>query len=691
MSTRSSNSNSSSGTARPKIGVKDEDFYPTSQWNAFKQTFSSLAKAATKKKKNKSGTLTAKSASALSKASSGNRASLPHALQAHHQPSSSSSSLEQQQEEYSTPTTPLTANASVVGGHYYTQSVSTGNLEGTFHRNLSISSIDEEVLSSTTTTSGGNSTPRGTGVLTGTSQNNNGGGVTLSVAPYDNNDVLSSTSSSSESGVVMLESPAGSQKSELQVILNSANSTTSFEDSPTVASITPSFVSNGENDAAAATPATTEDMYQDNEPANTAEDSMFASITELNQIKPAMMYHYVLYKFVKNPEYDDHTSSDKFEEFVTQYSEMCAKAKSEATEGMQEFYSWTDKEIRKLRDKEKPRSFLIHQAAKYDRSSLIFVLVSKYKCNIAAPDEFESSPLHWACSHRAAEAITILCQLKAKINVRDKYGKSPLQLLITRACQDEEIGDLESARKCFKAAKAMCSMFEGDYNFKTSDSSTVLHIACEFGRIETVKFLVSESAEASNSSSGMASSSQTGNKVLLNAKDKFGRTPIMRAAANGHLNIVEYILLNTNPAVVFGPTSRDDKKQNILHHAAVQGTDALINRLAFLNPSACASMMKEQDALGNTPLHLAVQNSNVKTVNLLMTLLHKDSMNVQNEKGETPLHLACKLKEKNIAEKLCGYLYQSGANPSTKDKTGQTPKQLATENDLQVSFVKKKK
>ncbi|KAF0976990.1 hypothetical protein FDP41_004285 [Naegleria fowleri] len=677
MSTRSSGSGSSSGTARPKIGVKDEDFYPTSQWNAFKQTFSSLAKAAKKKTTTKSGTLTVKSSSALSKASSGGggRNSLPHAL------------LPSQQESCSTPTSPVTATTTTIHSghfhHYNTQGVSTGDLEGTLQRNLSISSIDEEVLSSSKS-SHGNTTPR--------EFNNNDSAAAVNVSSQmivdDNNDVLSTASSSGESGVVLESAGSQQQKSELQAVMNStAISSTVFEDSPTVG--TPvSFVTNEETDAAA-TPAANEDMYQDNEPVNTAEDSLYASITELNQIKPSMMYHYILYKFVKNPEYDDHTSSDKFEEFVTQYSEMCAKAKSESTEGMQEFYSWTDKEIRKLRDKEKPRSFLIHQAAKYDRSSLIFVLVSKYKCNIAAPDEFESSPLHWACSHRATEAISILCQLKAKINVRDKYGKSPLQLLITRACQDEEVGDLESARKCFKAAKTMCSMFEGDYNFKTSDSSTVLHIACELGKIETVKFLVSESAEASNSSS-TAIASQTGNKVLLNAKDKFGRTPIMRAAANGHLNIVEYILLNTNPAVVFGPTSRDDKKQNILHHAATQGTDPLINRLAFLNPSACASMMKEQDALGNTPLHLAVQNGNVKTVNLLLTLLHKDSMNVQNEKGETPLHLACKHKEKNIAEKLCGYLYQSGANPSTKDKIGQTPKQLATDNDLQVSFVKKK-
>ena len=419
-------------------------------------------------------------------------------------------------------------------------------------------------------------------------------------------------------------------------------------------------------------------------------DQPFEDVSEMTQIKPSMLYHYILSKFIKNVEgYDDHTCSDKVDEFITQYVDLCAKLKEEGNEEYKEFFSWTEKEVRKLRDKEKPRTFILHQCAKFNRSSLIFLLVSKYKCNIMAPDESESTPLHYACNHRASDAIAILCQMKSKINVRDKFGKSPLQLLFGKAFIDEEIGDLQSAQQCFKSAQVLCGQFEGDYNFKTTDGSTILHIACEMGRFNAVKFLISESAEA-NSTGGMASS-QTGNKVLLNSKDKFGRTPIMRAAASGHINLVEYILTNTNPAVVFGPASRDDKKQNILHHAAIMGTDPLINRLAFLNPTQCTSLMKEQDSTGNTPLHLAVQNSNIKTVNLLLTLLHKDSMNVQNDKGETPLHNACRLKEKNIAERLCGFLFQSGASEKIKDKTGQTSKQIATENDLTVSFVKKKK
>ncbi|KAG2375168.1 hypothetical protein C9374_010172 [Naegleria lovaniensis] len=405
-------------------------------------------------------------------------------------------------------------------------------------------------------------------------------------------------------------------------------------------------------------------------------------VSDFSLLKPNQVYYYLLDNFVNNSEFDDHTCAEKIEEFFNAYIEYHRTVENPQSDDGLTPATFTEADIRNLRDKERPKCYLMHQAAKKNRSSLIYLLATKYNCDVEAQDELESSPLHWACSHRSIDSILVLCQLKARVNIRDKYGKAPLHLLLTKAIADEASCNLESAHQCFKGAQILCNMFDGDYNFKTSDGSTILHIACELGRMETVKFLVGESNDIMQ-----GTATQGSNRVLLNSKDKIGKTPLMRAATKGHLDIVEYIIINSKPSVVFGPMSRDDKKQNILHQAALQGLDALVNRIAFHNPNACANMMQEQDISGNSPLHLAVSKGNVKTVNLFLTLLNKDVVNVINEKCETPLHLACKVKDKKAAEKICRYLLQNGANPDLKDNKQQTPRQLALENELQLEFT----
>ncbi|KAL9658505.1 hypothetical protein ABK040_006045 [Willaertia magna] len=407
------------------------------------------------------------------------------------------------------------------------------------------------------------------------------------------------------------------------------------------------------------------------------------TITGQEKVKPRFLFSYVV-DIIKDTSLTDQLCADKLDTFLKEYLEFCSTADDS------EYSNFDSNEVRKLRDKEKPKSSLLHQCAKYNRALAICTLVTEYRCTVEAKDELESTPLHWACSHRSIDSIMILCNLGAKINIRDKYGKAPIHVLLTKACQDDMSNDIITCKKCFEGAKIMCGMFDGDYNFKTTEGSTVLHIACEMGAMNVVQYLVGESSDL-NTTNSNSSFSQSNNKVLLNAKDKLGKTPIMRAAAKGHVDIVEYIVNNSKPNVVFGPMSRDEKKQNILHQAAVTGNDQLINRIAYLNPQICELMMTEQDANGDSPLHCACLRGNVKTVNLLLTLLKSGVVNVQNEKGDTPLHVACRFKDKKVAEKICRYLYQNGANPDIKNLKEETPRQLASDTDMRVGFEKKKK
>jgi len=112
-------------------------------------------------------------------------------------------------------------------------------------------------------------------------------------------------------------------------------------------------------------------------------------------------------------------------------------------------------------------------------------------------------------------------------------------------------------------------------------NTTALHTAAAQGHLEVVNFLL-----------------ENGSSLVTIAKSN-GKTVLHSAARNGHVEIVK-ALLNKEPEIAV----RMDKKGQTALHMAVKGQNLeLVDDLVKLN-SSLANMV---DAKGNTALHIATR------------------------------------------------------------------------------------
>ncbi|GIY30595.1 hypothetical protein CDAR_461182, partial [Caerostris darwini] len=181
-------------------------------------------------------------------------------------------------------------------------------------------------------------------------------------------------------------------------------------------------------------------------------------------------------------------------------------------------------------------------------------------------------------------------------------------------------------------------------NSKDNDDQTALHVAANFKRLETVKYLVEVK------------------HFLINDRDIKGKTPLHIAVENDFREVVEYLIrhgANTliKDAIGFLPLHTairlnfvnvakvlSEKETNVdanlssfgrasLHVAAEVGDITLVNIL--IEKKADINFKTE---LGHTPLVLAVQKGHLEVVRTLIS--KKAEINAKDVFGYTPLHFA---------------------------------------------------
>jgi ankyrin repeat protein/L-ascorbate metabolism protein UlaG (beta-lactamase superfamily) len=175
---------------------------------------------------------------------------------------------------------------------------------------------------------------------------------------------------------------------------------------------------------------------------------------------------------------------------------------------------------------------------------------------------------------------------------------------------------------------------------------------------------------------------------LINAKDKEGETALHKAAAAGHIAIVEYLLAQGADV-----DARNNDNQNPLLHAAYYGKAPVVKLL--LDKGAD---FKQPDRYGRTILHYPVRGGYKDVVELLMkkgmditvvdgmgvsplrfaiegghagimgVFITSKALDVKGDTGKTALHLAAKQGKKDIVDLLIAH----GAILSTKDEMGAT-------------------
>ncbi|XP_070611339.1 ankyrin repeat domain-containing protein 26-like isoform X4 [Erythrolamprus reginae] len=194
---------------------------------------------------------------------------------------------------------------------------------------------------------------------------------------------------------------------------------------------------------------------------------------------------------------------------------------------------------------------------------------------------------------------------------------------------------------CASAPGAICS---GGYNLEIRDLSK-LHRAAAEGDLGEVRNLL--------------------RKHSLNERDKAGRTPLHFACANGHTEMVTYLVDNRCKL-----DSCDKEKRSPLMKAVECQQEFCA---VYLLEHGADPNLKDIDK--NTALHFAASNSNVY---LAKYLLEKNAdMEAQNKDGCTPLIVAVAENNQDMVE----FLLEQKASLDATDKVGRTPLLIAASNN----------
>jgi len=143
---------------------------------------------------------------------------------------------------------------------------------------------------------------------------------------------------------------------------------------------------------------------------------------------------------------------------------------------------------------------------------------------------------------------------------------------------------------------------------------------------------------------------------LINASEGGGSTPLVKAAAQGQLMVVQYLLKSG------ADVNLESHATTALCEAAGRGHLAIVELLLKHGTAVDA-----QDGSGETPLHKAA-GAGFKSVAEAL-LAAKADVNARNARGDTPLHRAAAEGFKSVAEVLLA----AKAGVNTRDKRGDTP------------------
>ncbi|XP_059386139.1 poly [ADP-ribose] polymerase tankyrase-2-like [Carassius carassius] len=246
-------------------------------------------------------------------------------------------------------------------------------------------------------------------------------------------------------------------------------------------------------------------------------------------------------------------------------------------------------------------------------------------------------------------------------------------------------------------------------NEKNKDFLTPLHLAAEKSHNDIIELLVKHEAK-------------------VNAVDHLGQTALHRAAHCGHLQTCRVLLsAGCDPLITslqgFSPSQlANESIQEILQEGAFTGHSDTDRRLLEASKAGDLEVVKKICTLQNvncrdvegrqsTPLHFTAGYNRVAVVEYL--LQHRADVHAKDKGGLVPLHNACSYGHYEVAEllvihgavinvadlwkftplheaaikgkyEICKLLLQHGADPTKKNRDGNTPLDLVKDGDTDI-------
>ncbi|MEG4215943.1 ankyrin repeat domain-containing protein [Microcoleus sp. Pol14C6] len=303
----------------------------------------------------------------------------------------------------------------------------------------------------------------------------------------------------------------------------------------------------------------------------------------------------------------------------------------------------------------------LHWAAMCDRIKVAQTLIAKgADINARTRSQyFDGTPLFFA---RSPEMAKLLIAKGADVNAKNTNGLTPLHTAGSKAIA-----------QILLAAGAKINIKED--NAQYGKSTALLHNAAKIGFKELVQQLINNGANVVIRDSKQrtplhyAATKEVAALLMLdvNARDKFGNTPLHLAVDRGSQDIAELLIANGARVNV-----RNAKGQTPLYRAIAIGHNEIAALL--INNGTDVNNI---DGSGTTPLHKAAHYGNVKILKLLIA--KGAEINIQDNQIKTPLDIAVDLQLHDTV----ALLISKNPDVNSEDKEGRTLLHIAVDFKLE--------
>ncbi|CAB4008909.1 transient receptor potential cation channel subfamily A member 1-like, partial [Paramuricea clavata] len=260
--------------------------------------------------------------------------------------------------------------------------------------------------------------------------------------------------------------------------------------------------------------------------------------------------------------------------------------------------------------------YLIHAACKNGMEKCLMKIVESMGhldiLQLSRKDKLGFVPIHKAAINNHANLVRFIGS-KSKRFVNETTENSQTALVLAAQCGHtsvvEQLLDLKA-----------------DFTISDDSDRTVLHYAIEYP--EMLKLLLKKKDLS---------------RLLINAKEKDGYTPVHNAALRGFIESVRILLEYGAELNVFTNTSRSPL------HCAVSSQSCAVVELVLANEPA---LINKADATGKTPLHTAASYGSAQVVKCL---LNNGALIVRDGNMFSPLHIAASKGHLSIVEMVVAF------------------------------------
>ncbi|CAB0043661.1 unnamed protein product [Trichogramma brassicae] len=318
----------------------------------------------------------------------------------------------------------------------------------------------------------------------------------------------------------------------------------------------------------------------------------------------------------------------------------------------------------------------------------------------ARDNEGGNTPLHLAARNGHAQLVELLLRRGADPNLANDFGSTPLHFICSRAKNDELVDTLFG-----KLDELLTTKFL-EVDAQDASGNSPLHLALKRGNEHLMELLLEHGADANLSNlngttplhviakrghdadklaaSFVASCDEAEEPVLVDTRDKRGRTALHLALERGHAGMARLLL--ENGAEANEPWPADGwRPLHVVARSRHYNADALLELLLENGADPNAATPKE----GWTPLHIMTQRADdgfmLKRFFLINHALEQLVLvDAWDNEGNAPLHLALKQRRKTVAE----WLLRFSTDPNLEDRDGLAPLHLMCKYGYEAKFVR---